>query len=177
MKITQPVAVFVGSEYQPNIEAGKYIVEVLAEQCPDILFLIVGGAGNTLEDKKRTNVRICGLVSDDEKRSLLAVSDIAINPVITGSGTNIKMFDFMAAGLPTITTPVGARGITGNESFIVADRSEFPETIRNILADPEACAVISQNARTLVEEMYDWKEISEKLGRRISELYASRHTP
>jgi glycosyltransferase involved in cell wall biosynthesis len=177
MKITQSVAVFVGSEYQPNIEAGKYIIEVLAARCPDILFLIVGGAGNTLEDKKRANVRIYGIVSDDEKKSLLAVSDIAINPVITGSGTNIKMFDFMAAGLPTITTPAGARGIIDNESFIVADRPEFPEAIRHILADSGAYAIISQNARTLVEEEYDWKGISEKLGRRISELYASRHTP
>ena len=34
-----------------------------------------------------------------------------INPMISGSGTNIKMFDFMAAGLPIITTDIGARGI------------------------------------------------------------------
>jgi glycosyltransferase involved in cell wall biosynthesis len=177
MKITQSVAVFVGSEYQPNIEAGKYIIDVLAGQCPDILFLIVGGAGSALEGKNRTNVRICGIVSDDEKKTLLAVSDIAINPVTTGSGTNIKMFDFMAAGLPTITTPVGARGILGNESFIVAVRREFPKEIRKILADPGSYATISQNARTLVEEQYDWNGISEKLGRCILEIYASRHNP
>ena len=36
---------------------------------------------------------------------------MAINPMFGGSGTNIKMFDFMAAGLPTISTEIGARGI------------------------------------------------------------------
>ena len=87
------------------------------------------------------------------------------------------MFDFMAVGLPTITTPVGARGIFSNESFIVAERSDFPDTIHKILADHELSKIISHNARTLVEKHYDWKGISEKLGHRISDLYASRLTP
>ena len=33
-------------------------------------------------------------------------------------GTNIKMFDFMAAGLPVVSTPTGARGITLFESAL-----------------------------------------------------------
>lgn len=174
--ISTKTAIFMGSDYPPNVEAGRYIVDTLARQCPNVTFLIVGSVGNQLKIENKSNIIITGFVNDDEKKRWLAAADIAINPMIQGSGTNIKMFDFMAAGLPTVTTPVGARGIFCDESFFVAERSEFPDTIHKILTDPMLYKITSQKARTLVERHYDWKVISERLGNRISEVYASRLT-
>jgi len=176
LNLNKKCAVFIGSEYPPNIEAGNYIIHDLAEKCPDIQFLIIGGAGNSLNSENKKNVRIFGRVSDEEKRQILSASDVAINPVTQGSGTNIKMFDFMAAGLPTITTPVGARGIINKGAFIVAERSEFPAKIREILTDRKMYETFSRNGRSLVEEYYDWEGISEKLGQRILELKSMRNS-
>ena len=41
----------------------------------------------------------------------IVILDLAINPVTTGSGTNLKMLDYMAAGVPVLSTPHGARGL------------------------------------------------------------------
>lgn len=175
--ISKKTAIFLGSDYPPNVEAGKYIIDTLADQCQDITFLIVGSVGNQLKKQNKSNIVITGFVNDDEKKRYLAAADIAINPMIQGSGTNIKMFDFMAAGLPTISTPVGARGIFCDESFFVAERSEFPDTIHKILTNPGLYKITSHKARTLVERHYNWKAISERLGYRVFEVYASRLTP
>ena len=83
---------------------------------PDVNFAICGGVGSAIDQASLArrgiaNVRITGVVDDTARRDYLAAADVAVNPMFSGSGTNIKMFDFMAAGLPVISTPTGARGI------------------------------------------------------------------
>ena len=43
-------------------------------------------------------------------RPVLAAADVAVNPVATGSGSNVKLSEYLAAGLPVVTTPLGLRG-------------------------------------------------------------------
>ncbi|MFM8005405.1 MAG: glycosyltransferase family 4 protein, partial [Dolichospermum sp.] len=110
-----PLVIFMGSSYAPNTEAARFIIDQLAREMPDIKFAICGGVGDQfsqeeLSEKNITNVILTGFLKESEKLDYLAASDLAINPMFSGSGTNIKMFDFMAAGLPVISTPTGARG-------------------------------------------------------------------
>jgi len=171
LKISTKTAIFIGSDYPPNVEAANYIIDTLASQCPDITFLIVGGVGNRVEKLNRSNVFISGFVNNDEKMMYLAAADIAINPMIHGSGTNIKMFDFFAAGLPTVSTPIGTRGISNPDSFVVADLSEFSRSIQNVLSNEYLKEKLSKQARLLVERSYDWKKISKNLGLKITRIY------
>jgi glycosyltransferase involved in cell wall biosynthesis len=170
LKLSKKVVIFIGSGYPPNIEAGKFVIDVLAEKCSDVQFLIIGSVGSFLQSDKR-NVRICGTITDDEKLSYLSASDIAINPMFHGSGTNIKMFDFFAAGLPTISTPIGARGIIQDQSFIIVDITDFPKKIKEIFENPDLYNCLSMKCRLLVEKNYHWPDISKKLGMRIIDLY------
>ena len=166
------IVLFVASPYPPNTEAVEYIVDHLAPKLPDCLFAVVGGvkdsylreSGKT-DDDLPANVTLYGFVSADERNSLYAAADIAINPVFRGSGTNIKMLDFFAAGLPVISTPVGARGIdmeTGVHGLI-AEKEKFPEQIESLSKNDELRARLGSAARKLVEEKYDWKIISQQM--------------
>ncbi len=96
---------------------------------------------------------------------------MAINPMFTGSGTNIKMLDFLAAGLPTITTPVGARGIHNRDQacFIVDDSSRFSDWINELRHNTRLRASLAAESRKLAEEIYDWRHISAQLGKLIIE--------
>lgn len=40
----------------------------------------------------------------------LAAADAGLNPVTRGSGANVKLFEYLAARLPVISTPFGVRG-------------------------------------------------------------------
>jgi len=169
--ILYPAVIFIGSDYQPNVEGGQFIIDTLADKCPEVSFLIVGGVGDRLKSNKN-NVRIFGKVTDEEKTQLLSAADIAVNPMFKGSGTNIKMFDFLAAGLPTISTPVGSRGIVNNDSFVVTEVSNFPGVINQLLENQSFYENISKKSRLLCEKYYDWSNISEKLGKCIAALYS-----
>ncbi|MDD5319239.1 MAG: glycosyltransferase [Methylococcales bacterium] len=167
------VAIFIGSAYGPNLDAGHFIVSRLAEAMPEVTFVIAGGVSTQLSSDKK-NVIITGALDEKDKHLWLCAADIAINPMFSGSGTNIKMFDFMAASLPTVTTAVGARGIEigGRDAIVIAQPSaeSFASAIRQ-LNDHATRLQIGKEARACVEEGYAWERISELTGK----MFASRH--
>ena len=170
------VALFIGSAYPPNMEAVVMIINQLAPANPEVTFVLVGGASDRsilagVAPHIPGNVRLLGTVSDAERNEAYAAADIAINPMFTGSGTNIKMLDFLAAGLPTITTPVGARGIHNRNQacFIVDDSSRFSDWINELRHNTRLRASLAAESRKLAEETYDWRHISAQLGKLIVE--------
>ncbi len=165
----RPVILFIGTYFQPNVEAAEFICKNLAPTMPDINFVIAGGVGLALKDFDAQiipNLYITGKIEESTKLDYFAMADMAINPIFSGSGTNIKMFEFMAAGLPVVSTPVGARGIIigAEKSFIISEKNKFTENIYKILKDREYSRKLSANGRQLVEQIYSWKRISSKLG-------------
>ena len=44
----RPVALFLGSQYTPNLEAARFIATTLTHQVPQVLFVIGGGAGDEI---------------------------------------------------------------------------------------------------------------------------------
>jgi glycosyltransferase involved in cell wall biosynthesis len=55
-------------------------------------------------------VHFAGVVSEQEKQVWLARASVGLNPILTGSGTNLKMAEYAAWGLPVLSTAFGARG-------------------------------------------------------------------
>jgi len=160
------VGLFIGSAYGPNIQAAEFIHNELAPVVPNVTLVIAGGVGLGMTSRHK-NVIVTGPLSEQDKQSWLTACDFAINPMMSGSGTNIKMFDFMAQRLPTVTTAVGARGIEtgGQESFLVVEptAAAFAHAIEQ-LEDPQRRQALGQQARLCVEEGYAWERISRQLG-------------
>lgn len=169
-------AVFLASGgYKPNDDAAEYICKQLAPSLKSITFILVGSVCDTLKSEIKNspgeNVVLMGVVSSEDKSKILLSSDIALNPVTQGSGTNVKVFDYLAAGLNVITTPVGSRGIsfTSLENGVIAELSEFQASIEMLLNDPLLREKISKNARLLAEK-YNWSDISRTAGKKIVNL-------
>lgn len=159
-------AIFIGSPYGPNLDAARFINEQLAPACPDVIFIIAGGVGDDMKPAGR-NVVITGRIDDAMRSTWYKAADFAVNPMMAGSGTNIKMFDFMAMALPVISTEIGARGIEtgGARMFHIV-----PPTVADFVAaiaklrDPAQRTAMGLAARCCVEEGYAWERISAQLG-------------
>src|SRR5262249_9540212 len=122
------IALFMGSWHGPNLTAVERVFE-LAERLPGVLFLVVGGAGLAFKNRQvPTNGLMTRALADDEKNILLGAADIALNPVIAGSGSNLKMLDYAAASLPILSTPFGARGFDFRPGvhYMAAQLEHFP---------------------------------------------------
>jgi glycosyltransferase involved in cell wall biosynthesis len=175
-----PLAIFLGSLYPPNEEAANFICSELAPALPAVTFAICGGVGSAVDRaalarRGITNVHVTGVVDDAGRRDYLAAADVAINPMFSGSGTNIKMFDFMAAALPVISTPTGARGIAMCESALhISDACDFAGALRTVLSDTAYARRLSTTARRLACETYSWERLSPRLGRLLARHRTAR---
>ncbi len=90
-----------------------------------------------------------------EVGSLLREADIFINPVQRGSGVNIKMVEAMQAGLPIVSTTLGARGLEWRDGqhLLIADSHEhFTSAVGRLLDDSELRQRIGSAAQAFVQD-------------------------
>lgn len=163
---TERILLFIGSWHQPNIDAVEEIFKIAAK-LPDYKFIIMGSVGDYFYGhKKPINVGFTGITTDKEKEMYLSVADIALNPMLTGSGTNLKMLDYMANGIPVVSTHIGARGLDIPSGYIVTcDIHEFDTYIRNIEQH-----VDTQKSRTYVETNFSWKVIQHSFAQALAKV-------
>lgn len=159
---------FIGSNYKPNTEAVNLIISA-ANLDKSISYVILGSVCDSYNNSKLpSNVNMVGVVTDEHKHIYFNASDIAINPMLSGSGTNIKMFDYMSAALPIVTTTIGARGIDNKLGNIYEICANSPgglvNTIHKVLNNKARMNSLSFFARKEAETKYNFNRISFELG-------------
>ena len=154
------LALFLGSWHEPNNAAARHLVEV-ARSLPDVGFLMVGSHVRALAGARPPrNVLTLGVVPDRVKEVLLGAADVALAPLTTGSGTNLKVVEYLAAGLPVVSTPLGLRGLDLPEgAAVVAEIGEFAHAIRGVLDAPASDESLERLAAS-VRATYDWRVIA-----------------
>ena len=163
---SEKVVLFIGANYKPNIDAAQCIVSVIAPKMEDSIFLIAGSVHDGFRGHNLPkNVRFLGQLSKEKMHSALSTSDIAINPMFAGSGINIKMLDYMAYGLPIVTTECGFRGIDvqGLHPALIMPIDNFAEGIRKLMENPQLSMAMGEEGRLLVRQYYNWKLLSRRV--------------
>jgi len=160
----EKIIVFIGSWHKPNLEAVEEIF-VMARELPDCKFIVMGGLDSAFRDRNfPENVVLTGAVSEDLKNLVYSVADVAVNPMLSGSGTNLKIAEYISFGIPVVTTKIGARGYGFPEDVVVmADTKDFRAEIRKLLSAPERQVEMTKRARKFIEEYFDWDKISAKM--------------
>lgn len=162
----EKVVIFIGAYYKPNIDALKFIINKVIPLARDMKLIILGSVCDFLKDQPLPqNVVLLGMASEEQLDTALKASDIAINPMFSGSGINIKMLDYMSYGLPIVTTECGARGIQcdGKEPMIISSADNFAGNLKILSKNSQLSERLSEDGRSLSAKHYDWKIISHKL--------------
>jgi glycosyltransferase involved in cell wall biosynthesis len=156
------VALFVASYHPPNLEAAETIARI-APQLPHVAFLLAGSHGNHFTSwRLPPNVFVLGMVSDHLLRRLLSSTDVALNPIVSGGGTNLKLIEYFAAGAPVVSSELGVRGIDVEDGthVLLATDAGLVQAIAETVADPGAASQRARRARALAEADYDWSIVS-----------------
>lgn len=165
---TKTICVFVGAfDYDPNEVAADVISKELAPALPDVEFLLVGRDPPNVAHE---NVTTPGFVED--LPGVLSLADVAICPLTLGSGTKLKMLDYLAAGLPIVTTDVGIQGLPledGETALVRNSWDEFASAIETLAGSESFRASLSANAKKLGEQ-YAWDELMKGYDRVVTEL-------
>lgn len=169
-----PLAVFVGSAHPPNVRAAQFIIDDLAARNPQVNFALVGSVCEAIDVAVLPdNVALLGFLSQADKEALLALADFAVNPLFEGGGSSLKVPDFLAAGLPLLTSSVGVRGFPGLYSgthYIEAGPEAMAEWIPKLLADRGLCARLSAEAADYVATHLDWRVLGGRMRRELRQL-------
>jgi hypothetical protein len=164
----QHVVLFAGANTLPNDEAVTEITRRWAPMHPDVTFVVLGmRLDRYLRDggiSPAENMVFPGWVTEEEKRALYALSDIAIVPLRSGSGSSLKVPEAIAMGKVVIGTTVGLRGFMDwcdGKSIIVAEEGEklLPRVLEEMEANPREYATRCRRNAERVEEELSWKAI------------------
>lgn len=103
--------VFAASRFGPNVEAFALLEEFCRAQreflARERIYILA--LGSIVETPRRQGALIAtGRVA--EVAPYFAAADAGLNPVARGSGANVKIYEYLAARLPVISTPFGVRG-------------------------------------------------------------------
>jgi glycosyltransferase involved in cell wall biosynthesis len=123
------VALFVGGDAAHNRDAVDFLRRSVAPRVGADLRILTAGRCARRSTWRDGRSRSFGFVPD--LRPLFAAADVAINPVDSGSGSNIKLAEYLAAGLPVVSTPEGLRGLPldAHAAVHVAPRERFAEAL------------------------------------------------
>lgn len=162
------IVLFVGSKHLPNIDSVNAIHGIASRVTLDnVIFVIAGSVGEWVRREKRHNILYTGYIDDASPYFMIA--DIAINPMLPSSahagGTNLKMLEYLASGLPVITTEIGARGllVKNDEHVLISTVEDFPQKVEELISDTKKRIRMKRKGRKLVEDHYDWKIIARKI--------------
>lgn len=161
---------FVGTmRYQPNVDGAIFfcqeIFPLIKQQIPGAKLLIVGREPPSfVQALASTNIIVTGAV--ESVVPYYQRASVSIVPLRAGSGSRLKILESMALGRPVVSTTLGCEGlaVTHGENILIADTPvDFAAQIVRLLNDPELRQRLIVNGRRLVETIYDWGVISQRL--------------
>ncbi len=110
------------------------------------------------------NLDMLGYVEDI--REPLSKYAVFVCPILSGSGVRVKLLEAFAAGIPAVSTRVGAEGLATEDGAICSLADEAAQFAARVLAmfeNPDAAAQMAIRARAEVEANWDMAIITRKL--------------
>jgi len=161
---------FLGNfRHTPNQEALAWFLDsvlplVRAEE-PRARLLIVGSEPPARESlRHREGVELVGFVED--VREPLARYALFVCPILSGSGVRVKLLEAFAAGIPVVSTRLGAEGLASEDGEICALADEpaaFARHVVDLLRDSDKATAMAARARQEVVTKRDMREMTRQL--------------
>jgi glycosyltransferase involved in cell wall biosynthesis len=153
------VVLFTGAWHPPNRAARDRVLGWADRLGEDFLLVVAGSVGD--RPARGRNWLVTGTVPD--LAPWFHACDCCVNPVTEGSGANVKMLEYLAYGLPVVTTAFGARGLEearDGEHLIVCAPGEFPAALGALSTDPEKRRRLGTAGRAWVEAERSWAALA-----------------
>jgi len=147
-----------------NLDAVQYmareVLPLVRRQRPAVRLRVIGRIGPN-EQAQLENVD--GVVVTGQVDSVAAAAHggaVGVCPMRLGAGVQNKVLEYMALGLPTVSTSIGLEGFharDGIELVVADDPGAFAARVLQLLEDRAAASAMAQAARAYVESRHTWE--------------------
>jgi len=156
--------VFIGNLYSvQNLDAALWFAEnimPLLRLHGDFTFKVIGRIKE--KDKQKflglDGVKLTGAVDSvilEARDSLAGICSVRL-----GAGVQNKILEYMALGIPTVTSSIGLEGLEAipNKDILVANKpKEYVKIIIDLFENNSLAKKISGNGRNYVEQQHSWQ--------------------
>lgn len=170
----QPRVLFIGAlDVATNVDAARWILEevwprVLARSLSVHLQIVGRAPSDDLRRRARAVANVEMHADVPEVQPFLQAARVAVNPAVSGSGVNIKLVEYLAAGIPVVSTSYATRGldlVDGQDLVVVDDPNGFADAICHLLSHPDEAASMGRRGKETICALLDERANLERVAR------------
>jgi glycosyltransferase involved in cell wall biosynthesis len=179
---TEPVVMWIGGFYPwHDLSLLLESFDLILQRHPDARLVLVGD-GQTRSSVADTVTKagmghaviMTGKITHSQVPEMLSIADVAVVPStpmtarLGGTGTPLKLFEYMAAGKAIVATALNEAAEViqhGHNGLLVepGNVNKFVEATLKLIDDPKERSRLGQNAREQAVKQYSWEHYTKKL--------------
>ncbi len=164
------IILFTGNmDYAPNVDAVCYfsaaILPLIRARMPEVRFVIAGQRPvKKVTELANDFISVTGFVKD------LAVTyneaSVVVAPLRFGAGTQNKVLEAMAMGIPVVCSNIGFGGLgikSGEGAIMQTDPVAFAESVIKVLSSEADRTAIGLAGKEVIQTKFDWNVVTATL--------------
>lgn len=156
-------------DYAPNVDAVGYFIKdifpIIASKFPNIKFIIAGQRPvKQVLYLKASNIEITGFIPD--LKVMYQQAAIVVSPLRFGAGTQNKVLEAMAMGIPVVSGNIGFEGLeikNGEGVFLEINSNGFSNKVIELLQSESLRQQTGTKGNLVAKEKFSWDIIALQL--------------
>ncbi len=156
-------------DYGPNIDAVIYFTEtifpIVQQQFPAVQFVIAGQRPvPKVTDLANEKIKVTGFIPNLADKYNEA--SIVVAPLRFGAGTQNKVLEAMAMGVPVVCSNIGFAGLgidSGEGAIMQTNPEEFAQSIIDLLSSEEMRKKVGEQGVAVIQNKFSWDIIASQL--------------
>ncbi len=165
-------------DYAPNVDAVLYFVEdilpIIKKACPDVQFIIAGQRPvpkvQALHNEQE-NVQVTGFIPNIA--DMYTTATVVVAPLRIGAGTQNKVLEAMAMGVPVVSRNIGFEGLdvdNGEGVYLKMTAHEFAEQCIILLQNETERMRCGNAGQSVIKNRYAWEKVAAQLDAYFEEI-------
>jgi sugar transferase (PEP-CTERM/EpsH1 system associated) len=154
-------------DYAPNVDAVLYFVSdvfpLIKRKFPEVKFIIAGQRpiDKVKELANGRDILVTGFIED--LSVMYNEASVVVAPLRFGAGTQNKVLEAMAMGIPVVCSNIGFEGLginDGEGAFMRTDKEGFADQVSALLADQSLRETTGKKGTDIISSKFSWETIA-----------------
>ena len=153
-------------DYAPNEDAVVYfaatILPLIRQRCPDVEFIIAGQRPvPKVAELASDHIKVTGFVKD--LAAMYNSASVVVAPLRFGAGTQNKVLEAMAMGIPVVCSNIGFGGLgiaSGEGAIMQTDPAAFANSVVELLASEDKRRDMGEAGMRVIKTKFDWDVVT-----------------
>ncbi|MGC4059308.1 MAG: glycosyltransferase [Chitinophagaceae bacterium] len=161
-------------DYGPNVDAVAYfaaeVFPLIAERFPDVQFVIAGQRPIAkVQALASNNIKVTGFIPNlaDEYNK----ASVVVAPLRFGAGTQNKVLEAMAMGIPVVCSNIGFAGLgieSGEGAIMQTNPRLFADAVMELLSSETLRRSVGEKGIEVIQHRFSWDIIAKQLEQYLS---------